>query len=115
MRKTRLTDNALYNAVNEMADGLIDADLGGQLFKKRVALPGQGKRGATRTIVATRFDDRWVFLYGFGKNERSNISKEELKAFQEVATDLLGLDEKQLKIAINSGVIAEVHNGNDQT
>ena len=70
MRKAGLTDDALCDAVSEMAQGLVDADLGGHVVKKRVALPGQGKRGGARTIVATKMADRWFFLYGFGKNER---------------------------------------------
>nr|WP_263469118.1 type II toxin-antitoxin system RelE/ParE family toxin [Stenotrophomonas sp. CFS3442] len=32
-----------------MEGGLVDADLGGGIFKKRVALPGRGKRGSVRT------------------------------------------------------------------
>jgi hypothetical protein len=54
LRKAALTDTALLIAVSEMQQGLIDADLGGHLVKKRVALPGQGKRGGARTIVATK-------------------------------------------------------------
>ena len=45
MRKTDLTDDALCLAVSEMVSGLVDADLGGDVLKKRVALPGRGKRG----------------------------------------------------------------------
>ena len=45
MRKTELTNIALYEAVAEMVRGLVDADLGGGVVKKRVALPGRGKSG----------------------------------------------------------------------
>ena len=45
MRKTELTDSALCDAVAEMAQGLIDADLGGGVVKKRIGLAGRGKRG----------------------------------------------------------------------
>jgi hypothetical protein len=115
MRKAGLTDDALCEAVAEMVQGLIDADLGGHVVKKRVALPGQGKRGGARTIVATKLADRWFFLYGFGKNERANIDKDELKVLQEVAKDLLGFDDRQLATALAAGEIVEVCNGNDQT
>jgi len=50
MRKAGLTDDALCDAVSEMAQGLVDADLGGHVLKKRVALSGQGKRGGGRTM-----------------------------------------------------------------
>ena len=75
MLKNGLTNAALLQAVDEMAQGLVDADLGGYVFKKRVALPGRGKRGSARTIVATRLNDRWFFLFGFNKNEKSNLAK----------------------------------------
>lgn len=111
MRKTGLSDGVLTMAVEEMARGLIDADLGGHLVKKRLALPGQGKRGGVRTIVATRLDCRWFFLFGFGKNERANIDDKELKALQEIAKDWLDLDEMSLSVAISNGNIMEVDYG----
>jgi hypothetical protein len=40
MRKTELTDAALSQAIREMTQGLIDADLGSGLYKKRVGLAG---------------------------------------------------------------------------
>jgi hypothetical protein len=45
----KLPDDALCKAVREMEEGLIDADLGGFLYKKRVARPGGGKSGGYRT------------------------------------------------------------------
>ncbi len=84
-------------------------------MKKRVALPGQGKRGGARTIVATKLAGGWFFLYGFNKNERSIINKEALRVLQEVAKELLGFDDRQLSIALKSGEIMEVNNGNDKT
>jgi hypothetical protein len=114
MRKAGVFDAALCQAVAEMEQGLVDADLGGHVVKKRVALPGQGKRGGARTIVATKMVDRWFFLYGFGKNERANISKDELKVFQEVAKELLTFDDGQLLVALTAGEIVEVCDGNDK-
>jgi hypothetical protein len=49
MRKTELTDSVLCAAVTEMVQGLIDADLGGGVVKKRIALAGRGKSGGART------------------------------------------------------------------
>jgi len=53
VRKAGLSDQALCQAVEEMAGGLIDADLGGGGVKKRVGIAGRGKRGGARTLVAT--------------------------------------------------------------
>jgi hypothetical protein len=108
MGKTGLAGPDLFQSVIEMEAGLIDADLGGQLVKKRIALPGRGKRGGARTIVATNRGDRWYFIFGFGKNERANIDKHELRALQELASDLLGQDDKALAAALEADELVEV-------
>ena len=66
--KTDLSVEALCRSVEEMERGLIDANLGGGIIKKRVALPGRGKRGSARTLVATNRANRWFFVFGFEKN-----------------------------------------------
>lgn len=114
MRKAGLTDEVLCVAVSEMAQGLIDTDLGGHLVKKRLALPGQGKRGGARTIVATKMADRWFFVLGFAKNERANIDAAELKALQELAKHYLGFDDLQIEQAIDSGVLTEVRHDDEK-
>jgi hypothetical protein len=64
MQKVELSDALLLNAVDEMERGLIDADLGGGVFKKRIALPNRGKSGSVRTLIATNKNDRWFFVLG---------------------------------------------------
>jgi hypothetical protein len=108
MRKTELPDRALCQAVEEMARGLIDADLGGGIVKKRVGLAGRGKRGGARTLVATNKGNRWFFVFGFEKNERANISDEELEALQDVAADLLARTARQLNEAIEDDSLQEI-------
>ena len=108
MRKTELSDAALCKAVKEMEQGLIDADLGGGLVKKRVALPGRGKSGGARTLVATNKTDRWFFVFGFEKNERANIEDDELEALQNMAADLLKLGAKELDAAVMNGALQEI-------
>lgn len=108
MRKIELTDVGLCKAVQEMAGGLIDADLGGNVLKKRVGLAGRGKRGGARTLVATNRGNRWFFVFGFEKNERANISEEELEALQVLATDLLARTGQQLDAAIAGGMLQEI-------
>ena len=108
MRKTELSNEALRQAVQEMSNGLIDADLGGHVLKKRVALPGRGKRGSTRTLVATNRDDKWFFVFGFEKSERSNIAPDELIALQLMALDLLKLSAPQLNQLVVEGKIEDI-------
>jgi hypothetical protein len=108
MRKTPLTDPALCAAVEEMASGLVDADLGGGVFKKRVAVPGKGKSGSARTLVATRKGERWFFVFGFEKTARANITRAELEAVQQIGADLLGLSNDQLAAHLVGGAVTEI-------
>ena len=108
MSKTDLSVKALCKAVEEMEQGLIDANLGGGIIKKRVALPGRGKRGSTRTLVATNNADRWFFLFGFEKNERDNISAKELSALKSLAADLLQMGATQLDAAVAVRTLQEI-------
>ena len=108
MRKTELTDVALCNAVAEMSQGLIDADLGGGVVKKRVGLAGRGKRGGARTLVATNKGSRWFFVYGFEKNDRANIAHDELDALQAIAVQLLAITGPQLDRAVEDGSLQEI-------
>ncbi len=108
LRKTELTDAALRKAVEEMAAGLIDAELGGGVIKKRVGLVGRGKRGGARTLVATNKGNRWFFLFGFRKNERDNIDEDELEALKTYADDLLKRTSRQLDDAVANGALLEI-------
>jgi len=112
-RKTALTDDLLNTAVVEMCSGLIDADLGAGVVKKRIALPGRGKRGSTRTLVATNKDNRWFFVFGFEKNARANISETELDALQTLARELLARTPIQLDIAVKDGTLQEILDEHD--
>lgn len=112
MRKTELTDSMLCTAVVEMIQGLIDADLGGGVVKKRVRLAGRGKRGGARTLIATNKGNRWFFVFGFEKSERANIADDELEALQEVAEQLLARTGRQLDEAAKDGSLLEICDDN---
>ena len=107
-RKIGLSDVALCQVVKEMEQGLIDANLGRGVVKKRLALPGRGKRGGARTLVATNKDDRWFFLFGFEKNERANTTTEELEGLREITRQLLGMTSEQLDEAVRDGSLQEI-------
>src|SRR4249920_1531953 len=107
-RKQGLTTSSLCIAVHEMTNGLFDADLGGGLFKKRVARPGQGKSGGYRTLVASDKGNRWFFVYGSPKNARSNIDKDEAEALKKLASHLLLLTAHAVTKAKQAGELIEV-------
>jgi hypothetical protein len=88
--------------------GLIDARLGGALLKKRIAKGSRGKSGGFRTIVAYRRNDRLVFLYVFGKNERDNITEQERSALAELGDEYMHLATEQLDALVAKGTLIEV-------
>lgn len=110
MKKAGLEDANLLLAINEMEKGLIDADLGGNVFKKRVAFLGVGKRSGARIIVASKFSGRWFFLFGFGKNERENIGNDELIQLRETARLLFQLSEIDIEKLLFIGELKELMN-----
>ncbi len=105
-----LSDQALLLAAEEMVQGLIDADLGGHVIKKRIAIPGYGKRGSLRTLVAFGVGNKLFFIYGFAKNARANISRKELAALKKLARELLGYQPAILAKAMQAGELIEVRN-----
>lgn len=92
----------------ELEQGLADA-LGGNVYKKRIGLPGRGKRGSVRTLIAFRQGERAFFMYGYPKNERANISNDDLKALRLLAKELLGYNEQGLAKAVKAGELIEVN------
>jgi len=103
-----LMDVTLNAAVVEIGHGLVDAELGGHVVKKRVALPGKGKRGSIRTLVAFQQDDKAFFIYGFAKRERANISDKELKVLKLMARELLSYTKTALAKAVKAGELIKV-------
>ena len=108
-RKERLTRFGLCAAVDEMANGLFDADLGSGLFKKRSGRSRQGKRGGFRVLVATNRAGRWIFIYGFSKNQRANIETNETDALKRLALHLSSMAPDALRRAADAGELIEVN------
>ena len=107
-RKTGTGDQSLIKAIQEIQSGLVDAQLAKGLVKKRVAQSGRGKQSSARTLVATYFEDRWFFIFGFLKNEKSNITAKELQWLMSFAQQLLDLRDDELSMAIEAGELCEI-------
>ena len=114
MRKTELTDKVLCDVVLEMMHGLIDADIGGGIIKKRIGMAGRGKRVGARTVLATNKNDRWFFVFGFQKNVRSKINTEEKEALQLLADDLLSMSIIALESACQNAELQEICHENEK-
>ena len=99
---------ALCEAIERAERGLIDADLGGHVIKQRVSREGQGRSKGHRVIVAFISRKRSFFLHGFSKNDKGNLSEDELEMMECLASHWLHFDEKKIHIAIKEGELTEV-------
>lgn len=114
-RREKLSDAGLAEAIERAERGLIEADLGGGLIKQRVARAGGGRSGGYRMLVAYRAETRAVFLYGFAKSERENITDDELLSLREIAAGFLGASDEGIGHAVEDGTLQEVAYGDDAT
>lgn len=106
-------DADLCQAAAEAFAGQYEADLGGYLFKKRIARQDGGKSGGYRTILGFRKSDsrRIFFLYGFPKNVRANITTKERSALSANATALVDAADRQIEELKAKGTILELECG----
>ena len=105
-----IADSVLLKAAEEILIGKVEADLGGGLFKKRLARTGGGKRGGYRTIVGyiRPNSERIIFLYAFAKSEKANISSKEEAALSLVAEAFISATNEQVNQLLSEGSIWEV-------
>jgi len=106
--KEGITDNELLEIVNQLEAGQVDANLGGDVYKVRVARQGEGKSGGHRVIVYFRNEFRTFFAYGFSKSDRDNISEKELKAFKDDAKEDFDLTDAEIKAWLDRGTLIEI-------
>lgn len=107
-RREHLGPDQLCEAVNRASSGLVDADLGGGVIKQRVARRGQGRSGGFRTIIAFRSGDRSIFMYGFAKNRKANLTDDELVVYRRLAEIFLGADNAMLGRLLAADELKEV-------
>jgi len=106
--KERISDAALCDAVDRAESGLIAADLGGCIIKQRIGKKGQGKSSGYRVLIAVRVKKRYVFLFGFAKNEKDNISDDELDVLKKYGSTWLNADEIVIESALKMDKLIEV-------
>lgn len=94
----------------EMESGLIDADLGGLLYKKRVARPGSGAWRLPHAAVYPPWVAATCSCMGSRRtNDKANITRDEKKVLQYAGKVFLELSREALSKALQSGVLVEVH------
>jgi hypothetical protein len=106
--KAGITDNILKNIVTDLENGVCEAGLGGNVYKKRVARQGEGKRGGYRAIIFFKSGERAFFAYGYPKSSRDNIGDNELGAFKKAATQDFSLTDRKLDDIVRNGDYQEI-------
>ncbi len=107
-RNEGIGDRSLMQAIERADKGLVDADLGRDLIKQRVARQGQGRSGGYRVLIAYRRQSFSLFLYGFGKSDRDNLDAKELRIVQELAEIWLKASSTAIESALAIGHLIEV-------
>lgn len=77
-RKARIHDDELCAAIGAVMRGQAD-DLGGGVFKKRL------DQNRQRSIIVAKGRRYWVYAYLFAKQDRANITGDELAGFRALA------------------------------
>lgn len=108
--KEGIDDVRLLRAAGEVAAGQYEADLGGSLFKKRIAREGGGKSGGYRTILCVRKAglDRIVFLHGFAKGAKANIDATERAVLKQLSASLLMATDAQIGKLLEQGFLKRI-------
>lgn len=95
-------------AVERAEKGLIDADLGGHIIKQRIKREGQGRSSGHRVLIAARLKKRYVFIIGFAKNEKDNLSDDELETAKDIAYGWLNASTNRINFSLTEGELKEI-------
>ena len=102
-RKEKISNKSLCEAIERAERGIIDADLGDNIIKQRIARPGEGRSGGYRTIIAFCIEDVSFFIFGFAKSERDNLKPDELREYREAASVLLAQSDEIIQLMVDNG------------
>ena len=83
-------------------------DLGGGVYKMRLARPDEGKRGGYRVIVFYRSEERTFFEYAFAKSDKDNINEKELRIFKKRSKINLTLTDEEIRNELRKRDLIEV-------
>ena len=106
--KEGITDGELIEMVNRLEVGQAEADLGGGVYKLRLARSGEGKSGGYRIIVFFRSEDITFYYYAYPKAVRANINEKELKSFKKLSKGYLAMDDGELTEAVINREFVEI-------
>ena len=85
-----------------------DADLGGGLYKCRIARSGEGSRGGGRVLIALKIGHRVILMFAWEKKDMENIKPNELREYRELAKIYLGFTDSQMTKLVKGRVLVEI-------
>ena len=103
-RRFGIDDEALWETVN----GACDTDLGGGVFKYRLAREGEGSSGGARALIAMKAQQRAVLMFGFEKKNLANIKPDELRGYRKAAKIYLGYSEEEITAIVKEKALIEI-------
>jgi hypothetical protein len=103
-RRFGIGGEEIWNTVR----GPYDADLGGGVFKYRLAREGEGLRGGARALIAMKIGQRAVLMFGFEKKDLANIKPDELKGYRKAARIYLGYTEAEISAIVKEKALFEL-------
>lgn len=106
--KQNITDAELLFAIERANQGLIDATLGSNIIKQRIAKQSQGKSSGYRTLIFYKLNNNHFFVVGFEKSDKANISASELAGLKLLAKQYESYQPEQLEMLIEKGVLVEI-------
>jgi hypothetical protein len=110
-RQEGIEDFQLVEAVVRANIGLIDADLGAGVIKQRISRQGAGKSGGFRTIIFFKARNRAIFMFGFAKKAKKNLTHEELLEMKRASREMLQLSQDQIDHLVRLEKLQEIRFG----
>ena len=106
-----VSEKALCTAAREIGMGIFEADLGGGICKKRIAIAGQGKSGSIRTLVVKKHQSALFFLVGREKNDPgTDFSHKVIDTAKLFAKGLQNVSAEKMTEMLDAGTIEEICN-----
>jgi hypothetical protein len=103
-RKFPISDESIWDVVRSQPD----SNLGGGLYKYRIARSGEGSRGGGRVLIALKMEDRAILMFAWEKKEMENIKPNELKAYRDLAKIYLGFTDSKMTQLVKERVLVEI-------
>ncbi|MDC9598570.1 type II toxin-antitoxin system RelE/ParE family toxin [Xenorhabdus anantnagensis] len=112
-KKMNISDQQLLSAAQEVQNGKFEANLGGGVIKKRIAIHRKGKSGGIRVIIFFKVNNHLFFADGWTKSTISSkgtkeIEDDELEAYKQLSKLFLSYTDQKINELITHGILEEI-------